>query len=162
MTQPRETTIFDRTGNQGGLNFWPGLRVAVDRELQPMRLESPWVRHECNVCTKAVVRHGEEIVVQAAAVDGITAVRVQCCAVYNCTEDLLKQGGARRVPCIFPRAHCAEEQLLEKISLLGAMAGTSSVETNTTGRISSADIIEVSSKMKNEAARRTAVGSIPS
>lgn len=95
LAHPCETSIVDRRGGQEVLNFWPGLRVLIDRELPGMRTGSPWPYHTCNDCTKFINVHGETLRVQAASYDGLYRVGVRKCSVLGCIEDIPSHGDTR-------------------------------------------------------------------
>eukprot|EP00752_Nemacystus_decipiens_P018361 g16472.t1 len=95
LAHPCETAIVDMRGAQDGLNFWPGLRTLIDRELPGMRENSPWPWHRCDDCTKFINMGNETVRVQAASYDGVTSVRVRKCAVLGCVEDVPSHGNTR-------------------------------------------------------------------
>ena len=92
---PQTTKVTDVVGEQQGVKYWAGLRDVMDRLLDGFWSRVPWARHSCDQCRRAVILDDQEVVIQAAALDGIRNTRGFKCATYGCPLDLGNTRGAR-------------------------------------------------------------------
>ena len=87
---PKTVKIVD-TGSQEGANDWDGLNQLIETVNDTIWSSGPWVGHACDDCRKPVdVDEDDELVVQAAVIDGNTATR---------SEHSSRQSIAERVFC---------------------------------------------------------------
>ena len=92
---PQTTKVTDVVGEQQGVKYWAGLRQVMGRLLADFWSTVPWARHSCDQCRRVVEHDGEDVVIQAAALDGICNTRGFKCATFGCPLDLINSRGAR-------------------------------------------------------------------
>lgn len=93
---PQEVAVKDVVGQQGGANYWAGLRVVMEELLEKFWQTVPWARHVCNRCTKNVtLDDGQATTVRVMAADGVVNTRWTKCKVLHCTQDLSSGRGQR-------------------------------------------------------------------
>lgn len=63
-------------GSQEGANDWDGLNQLLEAVNETIWSSGPWIGHACDDCRKPVdVGDDDELVIQAAVIDGNTATR---------------------------------------------------------------------------------------